>query len=315
MSSPILVGRESEMRAFEVALEEARDGRPAVIVLGGEAGVGKTRLIAEFGARTREVGGTAVVGSATPSVGASRTPFAALMPVLRGLVRSFDARLIDRMLGDARRDLAALLPELGPPARAPDDTEPFAAARLSEAVLVALEAAARLRPPLLVAFDDMHWADDATRDIVTYVSRNLVDVGVVTLVTYRSDAVHGHEPTIAFIAELTRVSGAEHLDLGPLSPDDVSRQVRAILGADPAAEIMHALVRRSSGNPFFVEELVASVVQGGVERLPPSVRTMVEARMARLSPAARTLVEVAALGVSEMPALAADRLATEPLRG
>ena len=301
MSSPILVGREAELRAFDVALQEARDGRPVVIVVGGEAGVGKTRLVAEFAARTRQVRGTAVVGAAPPSAGGAPIPFAALTPALRGLVRALDARLIDTVLGAARGDLAALLPELGPWPGRTDVLEPFAAARLAGSVLVTIEAVARLRPALLVALEDVQWADDATRAIVTYICRNLVDARVVVVVTHRTDAGPDDGATPAFIAELSRVPGAERIELGPLGADEVGRQVQAILGSDPEAEIVRALVRRSDGNPFFVEELLASVVQGGLERPPPSVRAMVEARLASLSEPARWLVEIAAIADPDVP--------------
>jgi DNA-binding CsgD family transcriptional regulator len=302
LSSPILIGREAETRAFDVALQEARDGRPRVLVMAGEAGVGKTRLVVELAARTRAMGGTAIVGVAAPSPGVPRVPFAALIPILRGLVRSIDARLIDRMLRDARRDLAALLPELGPGHAPAEEPEPFAAARLSESVLIAFEAVARLRPPLVAVFEDMHWADDATRSVVAYVTRNLADSPVVTIVTYREDATHDDDRSLDFVAELARLAGGERLDLAPLGPDEVGRQVRAILGEDPEAEIVRALVRRSGGNPFFVEELVAAIVEGGVERPPPSIRTMVESRMSRVSPRSRALVELAAVCDGAAPA-------------
>ena len=263
MSSPIMVGRGSESRAFAAALQEARHGRTSVLIVGGEAGVGKTRLVTEFAATTRADGGTAVVGAAPPPAGGRPTPFAALTPVLRGLIRSIDARLVDSMLGAARDDLAALLPELGSRPARTEEPEPFAAARLAESVLVTLEVVARLRPPVMIAIEDVHWADDATRAIVSYACRTLVDAKVVVVVTYRSDVIHDADSTLEFIAELTRLPGSEHIELGPLNADDVSEQVKAILGSDPEAELIRALVRRSDGNPFFVEELVAAVIEGG----------------------------------------------------
>ena len=302
MSSPIMVGRGSESRAFAAALQEARHGRTSVLIVGGEAGVGKTRLVAEFAATTRADGGTAVVGAAPPPAGGRPTPFAALTPVLRGLIRSIDARLVDSMLGAARDDLAALLPELGSRPARKEEPEPFAAARLAESVLVTLEVVARLRPPVMIAIEDVHWADDATRAIVSYACRTLVDAKVVVVVTYRSDVIHDADSTLEFIAELTRLPGAEHIELGPLNADDVSEQVRAILGSDPEAELIRALVRRSDGNPFFVEELVAAVIEGGIERPPPSVRTMVASRMASVSEPSRTLVEIASIADPNVPA-------------
>lgn len=301
ISSPVLVDREAELHAFDLALQEARDGRPALIVLGGEAGAGKSRLVAEWAERTRAAGGLAVIGSAPPPAGDERTPCAALAQALRALVRSMDARLIDHRLGAARLDLAALLPELGEPPVVGAEPDPFASTRLAEAVLVAIEAVVRQRPPLLIVLEDLHWADDATRGIVTYVARSLTDAPLALVVTHRTDILHADEELQTFLAELGRLPGAERIDLGPLGPAAVQGQVRAILGVDPEAEVMRALVRRADGNPFFVEELLAAIIEGGVERPPPSVRTMVEMRMARLSPTARGLVETAAIAGDAVP--------------
>ena len=301
ISSPVLVGRDLETHAFELALEEASDGRSSLLILGGEAGAGKTRLVAEFAARTRALGGAVAVGTAPPAVGDARAPLAALAPALRGLLRSLDARLIEPLLGAARADLAALLPELGTPPTTASGSAPFTAARLAEAVLVTLDVVARHRSLVLLCLEDIHWADDATMQIVTYLGRNLVDTPVVTVVTYRSDALRDDEPLLAFLAELDRFPGAERLELGPLAAEEVGLQVRAILGTDPERELMRALVRRSSGNPFFVEELLAAILVGGVERPPPSVRAMTEAKMARLGAAARSLVEIMAITGQDVP--------------
>jgi DNA-binding CsgD family transcriptional regulator len=301
ISSPVLVGRDAEIRALELALEDARSARRGLIVMSGEAGAGKSRLVGEFAARARDRGGLAVVGTAPVPAGRVRLPYAALTQALRGLVRSIDARLLDAVLGAAREDLASLLPELGS-APAPSVDDPFGGARLPEAMLVTFEAVAARRAPLMIALEDLHWADAATLATTTFLCGSLVDAPVVLVLTYRSEALHAEDDLAAFLAGIGRLADVERLDLALLGRADVERQVRAILGSDPEAELITAVARRSGGNPFFVEELLLAVAEGGGDRPPPSVRTMVDARMARLGEPSRRLVETAAVAGSEATA-------------
>jgi len=301
ISSPVLIGREAEMRACELTLQEAADGRPGLILLGGEAGIGKSRLASEFAAMAVEAGGYAAIGSAAPPSGVERVPLAAIAGALRSLLRAVDARLIETLLGPARGDLAALLPELGEISPADADRNPFAAARLAESVLVAVESVASRRGPLLLVLEDLHWADDATRATVMHLARSIVAAPVVMVVTYRSDGDQSGEGFLDFLAEVGRADGSEWLDLDPLDLEQVAEQVRSILGSTPAPELVRAIVRRSGGIPFFVEELLLETVSGSAERPPPSVRAAVEARISRLSVPARELVGALAMAAAEVP--------------
>ncbi len=254
ISSPILIGRELEVQAFRLALQEAADRRPGLILIGGEAGIGKSRLVSEYARLVRTSGGIAAIGAAPPPAGDVRVPLAALVAVLRGLLRAVDARLLDRILGPARLDLAALLPELGGvPADAPS---PYPSTRLAEAVLVAIESVAQRSGPLLVVIEDLHWADDATRAVLMYTCRNLVDAPVVTVVTHRTDAYPAAGDIVSLLAEMGGDRNVERLDLEPLPPEAVEAQVRAILRSEPPPGVLRELVRRSGGIPFFLEELL-----------------------------------------------------------
>jgi DNA-binding CsgD family transcriptional regulator len=302
ISSPVLIGRVIETRAFELSLEEARAGRSSIILLGGEAGSGKSRLLAEFAARARTARAAVVIGSAAPPAGEVCPPFAALTPVLRGLVRSLDARLIEPLLGDACADLAALLPELGPAPDQTDHLEPFGAARLAEAVLKVIEVVARHRSLVLIAIDDLQWTDEATRQLVMFLSRNVLEAPVILCLSYRNDALLRDEGLLAIVTELARNPIAERLDLSPLTADEVGEQIRTILGEEPELELVRALVRRSSGIPFFVEEILSAVIDGGLERPPPSVRVITESKLSRIDVEARKVVELIAVAGSGVPA-------------
>ena len=300
ISSPVLIGRDAELRAFDLGKDEAVERRPCLIVIGGEAGIGKSRLVSEFVTRTRAVGGIAAVGAALPPAGSERVPLAAITQMLRALVRTIDVRLLDHVLGPSRGDLAALLPELGPPSSA-TVSPPFAAARLAEAVLVAVEAVAMRHRLLLVVLEDLHWLDEATAATLVYVARNLVDAPVVLVMTYRSD--HPREPggVLDVIAEVSRGRNVERLELTPLEAADVEAQVRAIAGDDVPATRLHDIARRSGGNPFFVEELILEGSEDEGRRPPPSVRAATTARMSRLGGGARALIEALAIAGRPMP--------------
>ena len=294
ISSPILIGREAEVRAFEAAFQDASDGRPSILVLGGEAGVGKSRLLAEFAASTRARGGLVALGTTPPPAGPERVPLAALVQALRMLVRSIDARLLAAALGSTRGDLAALLPELGTPtpAAAPDA---YATARLAEAVLVAIESVAARQPPLLFGLEDVHWMDDATRATVLYLCRTLVDAPVMLVLTYRSDHAPEAGGLLDMLAEIGRNMNVDLLEVGPLDPADVAVQVRSITGMDLPDERVREIVHRSGGNPFFVEELLIVSAGAGPTQTPASVRMSVQSRLATLSRAASAIVEATAL--------------------
>jgi DNA-binding CsgD family transcriptional regulator/tetratricopeptide (TPR) repeat protein len=293
VSSPILVGRDRELRAFDLALDDALVGRPTLVVVGGEAGIGKSRLVSEFAGMTRARGGVAVVGMTPATAGLQGLPLAALAQALRSLIRSVDARLIDHLLGAARADLAALLPELGEPAQLPAPA-PFAAVRLAEAVLVAIESVATRQPPLMLALEDLQWMDDATRATILYVCRSLVDAPAAVVLTYRTDDPRGMVGLPDLLAEVGRSRDVERLELEPLDPGAVAELVEAIRGPTAPGDDRAEVVRRSGGNPYFVEELLLASGFPGQDRAPASVRLSVESRLARLSPSALALVQVAA---------------------
>ena len=292
MSSPVLVGRSGQLSALDTALAEAGRGRPSAVVVGGEAGVGKTRLVAEFAERSRGAGARVLAGGCL-ELGADGLPFAWFTAVLRGLVRDLGAAGVAGLLpGGAAGELARLLPEFGT-AESPDDSGE-ARARLFEQLLIVLERLADAGPVVLVV-EDMHWADRSSRDLLAFLIRNQPSAdGLLMVVTYRSDDLHRAHPLRPLLAELDRIGWVTRMDLGRLTRPDTARLVAQITGRDPDDGLLAAVYRRTEGNPLFVEALLGS---GGLgSGLPESLRDLLVAAVRGLPEESQDVVRVASAG-------------------
>jgi DNA-binding CsgD family transcriptional regulator/tetratricopeptide (TPR) repeat protein len=290
VSSPVLVGRDAEVAQLRAALERAAAGRPATVMVAGEAGVGKTRLVAELVGQAGELGAVALTGGCL-DVGEGVLTYAPLVEALRPLVGVLDRDELDRVLGGARAELARLLPELGPEAGDRPAEAPLAPTRLFELLLGVLHRLAEGGPVLLVV-EDLHWADQSTRDLLGFLVRNL-RAGVALVLTYRSDELHRRHPLRPFLAELDRSGRAERLELGRLGRRDLAELLAGILGEPAAPVLVGEVLARSEGNPFFAEELLAAHLDG--VRLPSALRELVLARVAALSEPTQRVLEMAAV--------------------
>jgi tetratricopeptide (TPR) repeat protein len=306
LASPTFVGRTEELARLAAAGDRAAGGTPTAVLVGGEAGVGKTRLVAEVVAGARAAGATVLAGGCV-ELGGEGVPFAPLIEALRGFVRDLDEPGLARLLpGRARSELARLLPELAPVA-GQGRTDPRSAApalsttpgpwseqgRLFELLLGLLERLGEERPAVLVV-EDLHWADRSTRDLLAFLVRNLRHGRLLLLLTYRSDELHRRHPMRPFLAELDRGRRVERLELARFGPAEVAAQLAGIQGAPAPAELAERIHARSGGNAFFVEELAAAATDG---ELPPSLRDTLLARIELLAePAQRVLGVTAAAG-------------------
>ncbi len=293
--SPVLVGRRSELARLRAQLDRAAGGRPAVVLLGGEAGVGKSRLVREL-TRTATARGVRVLSGGCAELGGEGLALAPLVDVLRALARSVPAGELDRLLGPARREFARLLPELDPSVADASAAE-GSPARLLEHVLGLITRLAA-RQPLLLIIEDLHWADRSTRDLVVFLVRTLRDLGVLLLLTYRSDELHRRHPLRPLLTAWERVRAVEHVELGRFTRDEVIAQLHAIRDAPPPVAFATVVFERSQGNAFLVEEIVAAVDAGADPGdLPPSLRDVLLARTETVSePAQRVLRAAAAAG-------------------
>jgi DNA-binding CsgD family transcriptional regulator len=310
VTSSRFIGRVAELAELEAALREAADGHPSLAFLAGESGVGKTRLLAELESRA-VAGGARVIAGDCVELGEGELPYAPLVAALRPLAREGDDAL-DDLPASARAELAALVPELGAAAAAaaPDDERGAAQRRLFEALLALLDRLGRATPVLL-ALEDIHWADRSTRAFLAFLARSLGTERVLAVASYRSDELHRRHPLRPLLAELERDPRARRVELAPLGRDELSDLLAGILGDPPGNDLVDRLYRRSEGNPLFTEELVAAgpAGRGG---LPPTLRDALMVRVERLpDPAQEVLRALAAAGRADH-ALLADATGLEP---
>ncbi|MDP8927009.1 MAG: AAA family ATPase, partial [Actinomycetota bacterium] len=269
-----MVGRDEELSELRSLLAEARDGQPVVALVCGEAGIGKSRLLAEFAQMTRDEA-LVLVGRCV-DLGGISLPFAPVTEVFRGLTREFPSQRIPAILGATRHELGRLVPQLSERRAVPvdDRPDPHTRAGLFSAVLDAFELLARDRP-LVVAFEDLHWADRSTLDLVGYLAANLRATKVLFLATFRTDELHRRHPLGPVLAELARVRTVVRLDLSPLGAEEVAEQIAAIRGSAPAADLVDEIFHRSDGNAFYVEQLLAESTPHAADRLPSGLRDVV----------------------------------------
>ncbi|MGW2311127.1 helix-turn-helix transcriptional regulator [Actinomadura luteofluorescens] len=269
--SPVLIGRSAELRRLRDALAAA----PGAVLLGGDAGLGKTRLIREF---TRDADARTLVGGCL-ELGSDGLPFAPFTTVLRGLVRDIGiegvAGLVPR--GDTGA-LARLLPEFGEPES--DAASGEERARLFEVVLTLLERLAE-RGPVVLVIEDAHWADRSTRDLLAFLIRNLGAAPLLVVLTYRSDELHRTHPLRQLLAGLERLERVRRTEIGRLARADVAALVTELLGQTPPPGLVERIEARSEGNPLFIEALLDDDGTLACE-LPESLRDLLLAGVQRL---------------------------------
>ncbi|MGN6333421.1 MAG: helix-turn-helix transcriptional regulator [Motilibacteraceae bacterium] len=276
--SPVFAGRHGELAVLGAALERARDGDPGVVLVTGEAGIGKSRLVEEAAAAARAAGARVLTGACV-DLGEDALPHAPLVAALRDVVRADGAGAVAALVPGRADVLAALVPELGSASSAAG----LPRGQLHEVLLDLLDAlGAAAEGGLVLVLEDLHWADGATRGALDVLARRLRG-RVLVVATVRTDALHRGHVLRPLLAELERLRTVTRLELDRLDPQAVAVQLAGILGhaADPGTAA--AVVERSEGNPFFVEELVCS---GSLDScgLADSLRDLLLARVERLDP-------------------------------
>jgi DNA-binding NarL/FixJ family response regulator len=289
VASLAFVGRVEELGVLEAAQGRAANGEPAVVLVGGEAGIGKTRLVAELTDRSRALGARVLVGGCLPA-GGDGLPYAPIVEALRPLPGELGADSVRGLIGPSWPELARLLPALGEPASGPAGQA--AQTRLFELLLGLLGRLGEQAPVTLVV-EDLHWADRSTRQLLAFLVRNLRGERLLLVVTYRSDQPRP-DRLGPYLAELDRAGPVQRLELARLDRAATVAQLTGILGATPAADLVDAVFVRSEGNPFFTEELLAAV-RVGSGALPATTRDLLDGRVQGLAEQARWVLGVAAV--------------------
>ena len=295
ISSRVVVGRGDELAQLHEALDQAAEGELTVTWVGGEAGIGKTRLIHELGLGARTRGLRVLIGGCAGLDG-GEMPYGPILAALRHVPRDELLAMVDSLGPSARAELARVLPELAggaPPADSVASTR-SPHLRLFELLLRLLHGLCAKATTLLV-LEDMHWADPSTRDFVRYFCVHGACEPVAMVATYRSDELDRHHPLRVLLGELTRSRRVAHIELRRLTRAEVTVQLAEILDAEPQAAVAEEIFDRAQGNPFFAEELLAVSRGGPGAELPATLRDALLVRFDGLSEAAREITRAAAV--------------------
>src|SRR5215218_1982088 len=291
-----LVGRLPELKRLEEEVRQAAAGRGGTVLMAGDAGIGKTRLVTELGARARAGGAQLLVGRCIDLVGAD-VPYLPVAEAIRPLLAREDVR---KLLGSAR-ELRWLPPGmlLGEEPTRQRDGAPRSQLGLLEELLALLDTVAATEPVVLV-LEDLHWADRSTLDLIALLAHNLDERRVLLLGTYRGEELLSEHRLRRLVMGLLRAGVATRLELGPLCREEVETLLQSRGGAPLSPAVTEAIVTRSEGNPFFVEELLAAAGQGRVD-LPHVLRDLLLQRVAQLDRETQGVLRVAAAAGRDVP--------------
>ena len=296
------MGREAEMEALVAGLGDATSGSGRFFLLGGEPGIGKTRLADEFSTKAKAEGALVLWGRCWEAGGAPA--YWPWIQSLRGLLRELDPEALSARVAGGGPDLAQILPELRE--RLPDLSEPPAASpetarfRLFDALSGFLRRASEDQPLLLV-LEDLHAADAPSLLLLQFVAGELGGSRMLVLATCRDVEVTRDHPLAAGLSELARAQGATRISLSGLSRPDAGRLIETIAGHRPPAELVAAIHRETEGNPLFVGEVVRVLASEGWLRsevdhrpwpIPEGVREVIGRRLHHLPEDCRRILTV-----------------------
>ena len=280
------MARAHELEQLTAALESATASRGSTVLVSGEAGIGKTRLLSEFADRARGEGAVVLTGRCIDLVGAG-LPYLPLVEALRPL----RGRLVLDDLPVALRELPRLLPELAPELAAGSGDEK-SQLRLFEETVGVLEQVTTSAPVVLV-LEDLHWADESTIDLVAFLAHAVLASRILCVATYRSDELRPDDPRRRLLDELVRARAGVELALAPLTADDLGALLADLAADELTPDLAATIYARSEGNPFFAEELLAAA-RRGEDTLPSVLRDVLLRRVARLGTEGRSVLRAAA---------------------
>jgi DNA-binding SARP family transcriptional activator len=284
------VGRDAELAVLGAAWDRAAGGARHVVVVTGEAGIGKTRLATEAARRVSAQGGLVLFGRCDQE---AIVPYQPIVEALDGYVAATPADELPVLNAAARAELAAVLPSLDAPRTAGGG--PDGRARLFDAVTTLVASAAADRPVLLV-LDDLQWADDDTLLLVRHLLRRAGDAPVLVVAISRDHDVAPGSVLGDVIHALDRDGWVRRLPLRGLEASDVRNLVRqSIPGPRDQVALASRLVAETAGNPFLVTEMLRAGLEPADQSIPPSVQELVAGRLGRLGPAATELLRTAAV--------------------
>ena len=291
-----LIGRSAELERLRSLIGLGSSEHPSTAVLvGGDAGVGKTRLVSELVTAVTDSGGQASVGHCV-DLGDMPLPYLPFTQILGQLSSESPAQA--EALVHRRPALRRLMPV---PGNGSEDSRQLTAtdrSNLFEAVVAVFDHLAASQQ-LLWVVEDVHWADRSTREMITYLLSHPPANPATLIMTYRVDDLHRRHPLRPVLGEWGRLPGVERITIPPLDEPEVRGMVRALQDAALSESDVATIVSRSEGNPFFVEELVGASV-GGSRVLPADLSDLLLVRVDGLEETARTVVKAASVAGREV---------------
>jgi DNA-binding CsgD family transcriptional regulator/tetratricopeptide (TPR) repeat protein len=288
--SAAFIGRVTELERLQRAWDVALKGQPQLVLVAGEAGIGKTRLAKEFAARVDAQDARVLLGECL-DLREGGLPYGPIRQALRDLQRTTNGPELAPTRAAAGDVLAALLPELDQGSAA--DTTTHARVRLFESLLELFQHLAD-HQPLLLIIDDVHWADHATLDLLTFLARNLSAAPVLELLTFRDDEVGPDVPLLGFLHGRGSGTVSDHIELARFDADEVAAQIAEFVEDEPAPSLIREIFERSDGNPLFVEELIAHP-DGATSDIPRGLDALLTRRLAGIDPRAQHVLRVASV--------------------
>jgi hypothetical protein len=309
-ASPVrtrLVGRDSERAQLLERLGALAKGRGSLVLLGGEPGIGKTRLVEFLLEEARSRGYLCVVGHAYEVEGTP--PFAPFLEHLEYTARIVPAETFRAALGDAAPEIARIMPalrhqfdDIGPAIELPpDQARHYLFHRYGDFIARASAVA-----PFVVFFDDLHWADESSLLLIEHLARQLHEMPLLALGAYRDSELNAARPLAASLERLLRQHSLYRMSLKPLSKREVGELIGVLGGSSPPDALVETISRGTEGNPFFVHEMFRHLNEEGRlfdERrqwrtdvgpaeleVPAGVRLVVGRRLQRISPDCQSLV-------------------------
>ncbi len=296
---PTSIGREAQLCALLERLDGAESGAGAVVLLGGDAGVGKSRLMRDLKREAMARRFRTIEGRCSSTE--SAVPYAPLMDALRFRISKGEGEAVAEMLGPLRAILTPVFPQLEGKS---SDTEPAGDRDKEKPFELIFSVLSRLAydEPMLLVLEDVHWADQTSLELVHHLAHRVISLKMLVVATFRSDELHSSHPLRRLLGALARDRVGAEIRLDPLSRDQTTEMLRCILGVEPDMDLTASIWKRSEGNPFFVEELISVLSENGgfdtnaqaaaVLDRTPLPRTVSEAVLARVSALGTKALEV-----------------------
>lgn len=293
-----LIGRDRELGGLTRALYDAGHNAGRCVFLAGEAGIGKSRLVAEL--RTRAIAGKFVILEGHCFEQDLLFPYGPWVDALRALLAPKTAAETGELLGPLASDLVRLIPELSlliPTIQVTPPLDPEAQKHRLFESLARFAASLATTNPLLIILEDLHWGDESSLELLQFFARRIPALPILLVGTYRDEEI---SPWLSHhLAKLNQERLADEVRLAPFARDEVEQMARALLKTElRSAYLLDDLVRLTEGNPFFVEEILKSLPDaGGFENLqiPRSIRDSVQRRVEQLPESTRRILSLAAV--------------------